>query len=147
MGYFSYDIIRYIEKVPDKCIDDLKIPDIRIMRPKTLIIYDNLHKKIFFIVNCFADEKISDYEGYYLQLINKINYLKNCVFDFELAKKSKKNKSKIKIKSNITKKKFKQIVNKAKKYIQKGDIFQVVLSQRFETRLSKPPIDIYKKLL
>jgi len=146
VGYFSYDIIRYIEKVPDKCIDDLKIPDIRIMRPKTLIIYDNLHKKIFFIVNCFADEKISDYEGYYLQLINKINYLKNCVFDFELAKKSKKNKSKIKIKSNITKKKFKQIVNKAKKYIQKGDIFQVVLSQRFETRLSKPPIDIYKKL-
>ena len=36
VGYFSYDIIRYIEKVPDKCLDDLKIPDIRLMRPKTI---------------------------------------------------------------------------------------------------------------
>ena len=46
VGYFSYDIIRYIEKVPDKCIDDLKIPDVRLMTPKTLIIHDNLKKKL-----------------------------------------------------------------------------------------------------
>ena len=37
VGYFSYDIIRYIEKIPDKCKDDLKIPDIRLLRPKTII--------------------------------------------------------------------------------------------------------------
>jgi len=61
VGYFSYDIIRYIEKVPDKCSDDLKIPDIRLLRPKTIIIHDNLLKKIYFIVNCFADEKINNY--------------------------------------------------------------------------------------
>ena len=42
VGYFSYDIIRYIEKIPDNCTDDLKIPDIRLMRPKTIIIHDNL---------------------------------------------------------------------------------------------------------
>ena len=47
VGYFSYDIIRYIEKIPDKCIDDLKIPDVRILRPRNLIIYDNLKKKVF----------------------------------------------------------------------------------------------------
>ena len=45
VGYFSYDIIRYIEKVPDRCSDDLKIPDIRLIRPKTIIIHDNLLKK------------------------------------------------------------------------------------------------------
>ena len=45
VGYFSYDIIRYIEKIPDNCLDDLKIPDVRLMRPKTLIIHDNLLKK------------------------------------------------------------------------------------------------------
>ena len=45
VGYFSYDIIRYIEKIPDKCKDDLKIPDVRLSRPKNLIIYDNLKKK------------------------------------------------------------------------------------------------------
>ena len=61
-GYFSYDVIRYIEKIPNKCLDDLKIPDIRLLRPKTIIIYDNLLKNIFFIRNCYADEKIGNYE-------------------------------------------------------------------------------------
>ena len=47
VGYFSYDIIRLIEKIPDKCKKDIDIPDIRLMRPKNLIIYDNLKKKFF----------------------------------------------------------------------------------------------------
>ena len=55
-GYFSYDIIRYMERIPNKCRDDLNIPDIRLLRPKTIIIHDNLIKKIYFISNCFADE-------------------------------------------------------------------------------------------
>ena len=55
VGYFSYDIIRYIEKIPNKCKDDLKIPDIRLSRPKNLVIYDNLKKKIFYIENVYAD--------------------------------------------------------------------------------------------
>ena len=52
----------------------------------------------------------------------------------------------IKVKSNTSKNKFLRMVNKAKKYIKLGDIFQVVLSQRFETKLTKKPIEIYKKL-
>ena len=44
VGYFSYDIIRYIEKIPDRCKDDLRIPDVRLSRPKNLVIYDNLKK-------------------------------------------------------------------------------------------------------
>ena len=51
VGYFSYDIIRFIEKIPDKCKDDMNIPDIRLMRPRNLIIYDNMKKKIFYIQN------------------------------------------------------------------------------------------------
>ena len=45
VGYFSYDVIRYIENIPNKCTDDLKIPDVRMIRPKNLVIYDNLKKK------------------------------------------------------------------------------------------------------
>jgi len=45
VGYFSYDVIRYIENIPDKCVDNLKIPDVRMIRPKNLVIYDNLKKK------------------------------------------------------------------------------------------------------
>ena len=147
VGYFSYDIIRYIEKVPDNCLDDLKIPDIRLMRPKTIIIHDNLLKKIYFIINCFADEKIYDYKKYYYEQLQTINLLKNLTFNSKYENLIKeKHKNRIKVKSNISKKKFKKIVLKAKKYIKKGDIFQVVLSQRFESKLTKPPLEIYKKL-
>ena len=147
VGYFSYDIIRYIEKVPDKCLDDLNIPDIRLMRPKTIIIHDNLIKKIYFIVNCFADEKINNYSKYYLEQIKNIKLLKNLSFNYKRNKNFiKLVKIKSKVKSNISKKKFKKIVLKAKEYIKKGDIFQVVLSQRFESKLTKTPLEIYKKL-
>ena len=62
VGYFSYDIIRYIEKIPNNCKDDLKIPDVRISRPKNLVIYDNFKKKIYYIENVYADIKIKNYK-------------------------------------------------------------------------------------
>ena len=62
VGYFSYDVIRYIEKIPNNCKDDLKIPDVRLSRPKNLIIYDNVKKKIFYVENVYADTKIKNYE-------------------------------------------------------------------------------------
>jgi len=147
VGYFSYDIIRYIEKIPNRCLDDLKIPDIRLMRPKTIIIHDNVLKKIYFIINCFADEKITNYQKYFSKQIQNINFLKDLTFNFNYKNTIKKSDNKkIKVKSNISKKRFKMIVSKAKKYIKKGDIFQVVLSQRFESKLTKSPLEIYKKL-
>ena len=63
-----------------------------------------------------------------------------------LGKKELPKSIKIKVKSNTSKNKFLAMVNKAKEYIKLGDIFQVVLSQRFEAKLTKKPIEIYKKL-
>ncbi len=145
-GYFSYDSIRYIEKIPNKCKSDLNLPDVRLLRPRTLIIHDNLKKEIFFIINIFKDEKIKDYKKRYeeirsdlfsLLIQSSIKYINNKTF---------KNSKNIKVKSNTSKKRFIKMVNKAKKYIKLGDIFQVVLSQRFQAKLTKKPIDIYKKL-
>ena len=144
-GYFSYDAIRYVEKIPNKCLDDLKLPDVRLLRPRTLIIHDNLKKKIFYIINIFKDEKILDYKKKYFEVESEIN---NLLVQASLVKKNSNNyiKADIKIKSNTSKSKFLKMVNKAKKYIKIGDIFQVVLSQRFEADLSKEPLEIYKKL-
>ena len=147
VGYFSYDIIRYIEKIPDKCLDDLKIPDARLLRPRTIIIYDNLYKKIYFIKNCYSDEKINNYPKYFLEEKKSIEKLIELAFvnkdiSRNVSKKVKSNS----VKCNISKKKFKEIVLRAKKYIKNGDIFQVVLSQRFESKLTKTPLEIYKKL-
>ena len=145
-GYFSYDIIRYIEKIPNTCKDDLKLPDVRLMRPKILIIHDNLKKKIFFIINVFEDEKINNYKKKYDEIKNELinlsiqSQIKNEVNFFN--NQPKKNI----VKSNTSKNRFIGMVKKAKKYIKIGDIFQVVLSQRFETKLTKKPLDIYKKL-
>ena len=67
-GFFSYDIIRYIESIPDKCIDDLDLPDVRILRPTSVIIHDNVKKKIYYIVNFFHDEKVRNYKTKFLQI-------------------------------------------------------------------------------
>ena len=144
-GYFSYDSIRYIEKIPNKCKDDLKLPDVRLLRPRTLVIHDNFKKKIYYIINIFNDEKIFNYREKYLEIESEINDL---LIQASLKKNNsyKNTKTNIKIKSNTTKNNFLKMVNKAKKYIKIGDIFQVVLSQRFEAKLSKKPLEIYKKL-
>ena len=144
-GYFSYDSIRYIEKIPNNCKDDLKLPDVRLLRPRTLVIHDNLKKKIFYIINIFNDEKILDYNVKYLEIESEINDL---LIQASLEKINPNiiKKKIIKVKSNTSKSKFIKMVNRAKEYIKIGDIFQVVLSQRFETKLSKKPLEIYKKL-
>ena len=145
-GYFSYDSIRYIEKIPNKCKNDLNLPDVRLLRPRTLVIHDNLKKEMFFINNIFQDEKIKNYQKKYDDIKTDLfrliiqSSIKNIV-----TKPNQKIKN-IKVKSNTSKNRFLAMVNKAKKYIKLGDIFQVVLSQRFEANLTKKPIDIYKKL-
>jgi anthranilate synthase component 1 len=145
VGYFSYDIIRYVEKIPDKCIDDLKIPDVRLSRPKNLIIYDNLKKKIYFIENVYSETKIKDYFEKYQSIKKRIEIFED-YSNIKLPIKFNHQKNKNKIKSNISKNKFKNCIKKAKKYIAKGDIFQVVLSQRFERKINKTPLEIYNYL-
>jgi len=144
-GYFSYDSIRYVEKIPNKCIDDLNLPDVRLLRPRTLIIHDNLKKKIFYIINIFKDEKISNYKKRYAEIESEINNLL-IQSSFEGHNETVQLIRKIKVKSNTSKNKFLNMISKAKNYIKIGDIFQVVLSQRFEAKLTKKPLAIYKKL-
>ena len=67
-GYFSYDTIRYVEKIPNNCKDNLNIPDVRLLRPRILIIHDNLKKEIFYICNIFKDEKITNYQKKYKEI-------------------------------------------------------------------------------
>ena len=84
-------------------------------------------------------KKYEDIKYNLLKLLSQ-SAIKN--FNSKNIKKSKQ----IKVKSNTSKNKFLSMVNKAKHYIRLGDIFQVVLSQRFEAKLTKKPIEIYKKL-
>ena len=145
-GYFSYDSIRYIERIPDKCKNDLNLPDVRLLRPRTLIIHDNLKKKIHYIINVFKDEKISNYQKKFEEIKSQLDQIiYQSSISIEQDSNIKSNQV-VKVKSNTPKKRFLSMVNKAKEYIKIGDIFQVVLSQRFEANLTKKPLEIYKKL-
>ena len=145
VGYFSYDVIRYIEKIPDRCKDDLQLPDVRLARPRTLIIYDNLKKKTYYIENIFSDRDIANYFDTYQMIKNNFDLFQQYE-NIKLPEKFTFKKNKNRIKSNISKNKFKSIVLKAKEHIAKGDIFQVVLSQRFERKFEKQPLEIYNQL-
>ena len=79
------------------------------MRPKTIIIHDNLLKKIYFIINCFADEKIINYQKYYFKQIQNIQSLINLAFNYEYGNVIKAfRKKNFKVKSNISKSEFKK---------------------------------------
>ena len=116
------------------------------MRPRTLVIHDNLKKKIFYIINVFKDENIKDYSKKYLEIKSELSNLLLQSSKQKISNNLTKKLNKVKIQSNTSKNTFLRMVNKAKKYIKIGDIFQVVLSQRFEMKLSKKPLEIYKKL-
>ena len=146
-GYFSYDIIRFKEKISNNCKDDLKIPDVKLIRPQLIIIYDNEKNKIFFIQNIYNLIKNKNLKKLYSLKCDEINKFiakinNTCISNSYLNENKKKNK----IISNISKKNFLDSISTAKELINNGEIFQVVLSQRFESTLNKTPINFYKKL-
>jgi anthranilate synthase component 1 len=111
-----------------------------------LVIHDNLKKEIFYIINIFKDEKIINYQKRYDEIKSDLFKLLIQSSIKNLTTIDNKQSKNLKIRSNTSKSRFLEMVNKAKKYIKLGDIFQVVLSQRFEAKLIKKPLDIYKKL-
>ena len=56
-GYFGYDIIRFKEKIPNNCKNDIRIPDVKLIRPQLVVIYDNEKNKLFFIQNIYGTQK------------------------------------------------------------------------------------------
>ena len=91
-------------------------------------------------------KKIINYQRKFENIKSKLFKLTAQSSIKNLKKSNNKVTKNIKVKSNTPKNKFLSMVDKAKKYIKLGDIFQVVLSQRFEAKLTKRPLDIYKKL-
>jgi anthranilate synthase component 1 len=152
VGYLGYDTVRFFEKIPNKNPDDLKIPDAIFILTDTILAFDHINHTIKIIANCLLprDEKLSRKEKnrIYQAAIKKIESIQQDLrkpLTSEATQKAK-NISKIKITSNFAKSEFCGIVNKAKEYIKKGDIIQVVLSQRFKIRIAKEPFDIYRNL-
>ncbi len=149
VGFFGYDIIRHIEDLPMRAKDDLGFPDISFMFTDSILIFDHLKHKIK-IVCCARIEKGRPLREIYQEACDRIESLYNDLWSARFMKQeSARRKARgkpVHFKTNMTKEQFKSNVRAAKEYIRAGDIFQVVLSQRFSTKVDVPPFDIYREL-
>ena len=148
VGYMGYDMVRFFENIPDKNTDDLHTPDCVFMLSDTLMIFDHVNRKIKVVSNVILDKKSRGHlKKSYDAAVQKINHL---IHQLERPLKIKtelKNAQRLlDVTSNMSKEDYRKVVLKAKEYIRKGDIIQVVPSQRFKVRLKSKPFDIYRSL-
>ncbi len=150
VGYFSYDIVRFIEKLPDGNEDDLQLWDCIYVITDTIVAFDNINNKIKIIANAFVPDK-KDADKVYSSSVEKIksikNRLRNPLPDKKLYNRhGTDDDNKTDLSSNFDKEAYKEAVAKTKKYIEAGDIIQSVISQRWNTRLTVDPFDLYRCL-
>lgn len=146
VGYIGYDAVRWFEKVPDKNPDDLNIDEAVMMFYSRLLVFDHVRHQIHLIANIFTNGKTEGLEGEYQRAIDDIESMEAHLEDAIEPLPRTELKEPVKVRSNMTKGEFEQAVVKAKEYIAAGDIFQVVLSQRFEVALSAHPFEVYRAL-
>lgn len=150
VGCFAYDTVRYSENLPNIPEDDLNQPDMHFMFTDEIIAFDNKAKKLILIVNIHADENDTEevlrqkYDSAAEQLI-KIKSELDAPY-IPKPKRINAHRSSSKPKSNIGREKFCENVRRAKEYIKNGDIFQVVLSQRFEIENYSDPFNAYRAI-
>ena len=147
VGYLGYPMIQLMEKINLNNPDEINIPDALMIRPKLVAVFDNIKDTINIQTSIYPDKKItaelafSKANDYINIIIKKLNR--------DIPKESffKKNKKlTLDFKSNYTKKEYFNIVDKAKDYIIKGDIFQVVPSQRLKTDYNLSAQTLYRSL-
>ena len=145
VGYISYDMVRFFEKLPTATEDDLDWHDAYLMITDSLLIFDNLKHTLKVVYNVHLDGSVN-VNSAYARAVAKINrmiaYL-NKPLKKERVRPAGRGGS---LQSNFKKRAFESIVEKAKEYIKAGDIIQTVLSQRFETNLTVKPFDLYRAL-
>jgi anthranilate synthase component 1 len=155
VGYIGYDMVRFFEprlRKTDKNRDDLKLPDSVFVLADTMVIFDHASNKIKVVSCAFIDDKSRDKGKNISQIydlaITKIDALIRRLRQPVNLRMSGVSSQKIKynLRSNFTKTEFKNLVKKAKEYIRKGDIIQVVPSQRFHLKLEAAPFNIYRAL-
>lgn len=145
VGYLSYDQVRFFEKLPDNNPDTLELPDLYFMITDTIIIFDHVNNKIKIVSNAHVRGSV---DAAYNEAIRKIDDLEQTLRRPLVVTTERVHAGQVDgtPKSNFTKDEFCEAVRKAKEYISAGDIFQVVLSQRFEREVHASPINLYRAL-
>ena len=145
-GYLGYDMIRHVEKLPDNNPDQLDVYDSTMMRPSVVAIFDRLKDTITLAYQIRATAFDTAEEGWKAAQ-TALNETEACLRGDLPSPVSLPAQSELsEPKSNLSKERFFEMVNRAKEYISAGDIFQVVLSQRFTIPFSLPSLALYRSL-
>ncbi len=140
-GYFGYDAMHLVEKIPKaELADPAGMPDIFLLFCDTLVVFDNIMRKVFIISN-YLDESDKPAALAKIELIAEQMFRplqrEEIVFQAEQPER---------VVSNTTREEYLQKVEHAKEYILAGDIFQVQVSQRLRRPLNTRPFDVYRML-
>ena len=150
IGYFSYDMVRLIEKLPKKLRDEIGLFDAVLMFYFGLIAFDHVQHRLWIVRNVFTEGKQSLREKYdaAVKEIEKTRALLEQPVEAEEHKQKSGAKAAAvpRVNSNFKKSAYLDAVKKAKEYIRAGDIFQVVISQRFSAKTEAEPFQIYREL-
>lgn len=148
VGFIGYDTVRFFERIPDRGKPGLGLPDVFFVITDTLVIFDNMTHTMKVVSNAHVNGRSvkAAYEEAVAKIEAIVKRLKSRAKGQVSAAKAKRWKKTSLLKSNFTQAEYEDAVLKAKEYIKAGDIFQVVPSQRFETKVSAEPFEIYRAL-
>ncbi|HMH12263.1 MAG TPA: anthranilate synthase component I [Edaphobacter sp.] len=144
VGFFAYDVVRQIEKLPSTAKDELGVPDACLMFFDQVLAFDHVKKEIHLMVT--SDLMRESREGAYERAVRRLNRLEKRLASALPIARKKKPEGKLKLKARTTRATFLKSVEKTKEYIAAGDVFQCVLSQRFDCEPAVDAFDIYRAL-
>ncbi len=145
VGFVSYDMVRFMERLPSTLPETAGFWDVHLMFPEILLIYDRLRHSLLVTYNARIQQGVSA-EAIYDRALAEIEATIRRVRGPLIYPSSSTVSKETKLQAEIEPARFHQMVKKAKEYIQAGDVIQVVLSQRFSGESDLPPFDIYRAL-
>jgi anthranilate synthase component I len=146
VGFFAYDMIRQFEKLPNLAEDDLGLDDYQVMYFSTILAFDHLRHRIHIITNIFNDRGVEGLEAKYQDALLRIEQIEKRLTVPLSLPAPVPTTAVPEPESNLSESKYYSNIDTAKSHILAGDIFQVVLSQRFAMPIQCDPFDIYRAL-
>ncbi|MFO0810396.1 MAG: anthranilate synthase component I [Gemmataceae bacterium] len=150
VGYAGYDTVRYVERLPNPPTDDRGLPDLAFGLYDRMVVFDHVNKTIAAVAHAHVDP--NDLAGCYKAACARVDRLverlQQGVADLQLTDINADRNSPVTrpYESNMTRGQYETAVERAKEYIQAGDIFQVVLGQRLKAETRARAFDIYRAL-
>ncbi len=144
VGFFAYDVVRYFEEIGSSTKDDLHHEDALFLLARDAVVFDHWREEVLLISNLILEDE-DRLEEEYERAVRALNQLEEAVNSAERLSFTP-GEAELEVKSNFSRSDFEEAVRRAKEYIYAGEIFQVVLSQRFEVPFSGDPFSVYLAL-